>query len=92
METITVYGTLSCPDTAAAIAALESAAQPYELIDILAGLKTLKAFLNLRDQNPALFAEAVKSGGIGIPAFCTQEGGCALELGALGLALGQNKE
>ncbi|MDR3085008.1 MAG: glutaredoxin [Christensenellaceae bacterium] len=85
METIKVYGTLSCPDTAEAIEELERAWQPYELIDILASLKNLKAFLNIRDQNPGVFAGAVASGGIGIPAFYTEESGCTLELSALRL-------
>jgi glutaredoxin-related protein len=64
---IVVYGTLECPDTVVLKQRLEKELIPYEFVDILASLKNLKAFLNLRDTNAELFADTVKNGGIGIP-------------------------
>jgi glutaredoxin-related protein len=64
---IIVYGSLECSDTSALRHRLEKESIPYKFVDILSSMKSLKAFLNLRDSNLGLFADTVKNGDIGIP-------------------------
>lgn len=74
----------TCPDCHNVKAAL--AGNPdYELIDIGEHVRNLKAFLRLRDTNPA-FAEAKAKGQIGIPCFVFADETVSFELPELPLA------
>ena len=49
----------------------------YEIIDIGAHVRNLKAFLKLRDNN-AVFNEAKRTGAAGIPCFVLEDGRVSL--------------
>ena len=69
---IKIYGMETCPDCTYVDQQVEGNAN-YEVIDIGLHVKDLKAFLKLRDTNPA-FDEAKKMGSVGIPCFVLEDG------------------
>ena len=73
---IKIYGMDTCPDCTYVDAQVEGNAQ-YEVIDIGAHVKELKAFLKLRDTHPA-FADARQHGYVGIPCFVKEDGSVTL--------------
>ena len=74
----------SCPDCISAKRAV-SGNSKYEIIDIGADVHALKEFLHLRDTNPA-FAEAKRSGSVGIPCFVLEDGTVTLAPEAAGIS------
>lgn len=62
----------SCPDCTAVYEQI-AGDDRYEAVDIGAHVAHLKAFLRLRDSNPA-FAEAKLHGAVGIPCFVLEDG------------------
>lgn len=73
----------SCPDCTYIDAQIEGK-DSFEVIDIGAHVKNLKAFLALRDNNPA-FDEAKKNGAAGIPCFLLEDGSVTLSPEDVGL-------
>lgn len=69
---IKIYGTTTCPDCVLVDEQVKGN-DKYEVIDIGAHARNLKAFLNLRDTSP-VFDEVKKNGGIGIPCFVLEDG------------------
>lgn len=65
---IKIYGMETCPDCAYVEEQVKGNNQ-YEVIDIGQHVRDLKAFLRLRDHNPA-FNEAKSIGAVGIPLLC----------------------
>lgn len=80
---IKVYGMPSCPDCARIEPLIEGNTE-FEYIDIGKNVRDLRAFLNLRDHNPA-FDEIKKHGGIGIPCFVYEDGRVTLAAEEVGL-------
>lgn len=64
---IIVYGSMQCPDTVQAKELFDKEGIKYEFVDILDSMDSLTGFLNVRDANPALFADTVVNRGIGVP-------------------------
>ena len=52
---------------------------PYDYVDITASIGNLKAFMKMRDEEPA-FDEAKKAGAVGVPAFVLDDVDICLEL------------
>lgn len=75
-----IYGTDLCPDCVAAKKVLDERKIPYNYVDITKDIADLKAFLRLRDTSPA-FDEVKKAGNIGVPAFVSEDGAIAFEVG-----------
>lgn len=69
---ITVYVMASCPDCAQVKTQLKDDPR-FQLIDIGEQARSLKAFLQLRDQHPA-FDPVKARGNIGIPCFVMEDG------------------
>ena len=67
-----VYGSELCPDCIECKYNLDLNKIEYENLDINKNLKTLKAFLRLRDKE-GVFDEAKEKGYIGIPALITDD-------------------
>lgn len=80
---IKIYGTGSCPDCAYVEAQVEGNGR-YEVIDVCANVRNLKAFLRLRDSHPA-FDAVKRKGAVGIPCFVLDDGTVTLRPGKAGL-------
>ena len=74
-----IYGTDLCPDCVEAKRKLDEKNIPYDYVDITASIGNLKAFMKMRDEEPA-FDEAKKAGAVGVPAFVLDDGDIGLEL------------
>ena len=74
-----IYGTDLCPDCLAAKKVLDERKIPYDYVDITASIGNLKAFMKMRDEEPA-FDEAKKAGAVGVPAFVLDDGDIRLEI------------
>lgn len=70
---VTVYGSHLCPDTLYAINQLMSKGVDMSFKNISAALSDLKEFLAIRE-NDAIFDNAKKNGGLGIPCFVLEDG------------------
>lgn len=76
---VTIIGSHLCPDTLYALNQLIALKASVDFKDLSADLKDLKAYLAVRDTEPAF--EAVKgNGGIGIPFFVLEDGTKTLNL------------
>lgn len=69
---IKIYGMDTCPDCVYIDEQIKGNVQ-YEVIDIGRDVRCLKDFLKLRDVHPA-FAEAKRTGAVGIPCFVLEDG------------------
>ena len=69
---IKIYGMSTCPDCTYVEEQVKGKSN-YEIIDIGAHVRNLKAFLKLRDNN-AVFDEAKSIGAAGIPCFVLEDG------------------
>lgn len=69
---IKIYGMETCPDCTYVEQQVKGNAM-YEVIDIGRHVRNLKAFLKLRDLDPA-FDEAKSVGAVGIPCFVLEDG------------------
>ena len=69
---IKIYGMETCPDCTY-VEQQVKVNDMYEVIDIGRHVRNLKAFLSLRDHNPA-FDEAKSVGAVGIPCFVLEDG------------------
>ena len=74
-----IYGTDLCPDCVEAKRKLDEKNIPYDYVDITASIGNLKAFMKMRDEEPA-FDEAKKAGAVGVPAFVLDDGDIRLEI------------
>lgn len=81
---IKIYGMPSCPDCAAVEEQVKGDAR-YEVIDIGAHISHLKAFLRLRDSEPA-FEAAKRKGWAGVPCFVLEDGTVTLRPEEAGLS------
>ena len=75
---VKIYGSDLCPDCVACKTAFDADGISYEFVNITAGMKNLKEFLKLRDNNP-VFTEAKSSGYVGIPALLSEDGTITLD-------------
>lgn len=75
---VKIYGSDLCPDCVACKTAFDADGIYYEFVNITAGMKNLKEFLKLRDNNP-VFTEAKSSGYVGIPALLSKDGTITLD-------------
>ncbi len=76
---VTVIGSHLCPDTLYALNRLVEAKADVEFKNLSASLPDLKAYLAVRESEPAY--EAVKAkGSLGIPCFILEDGTVTLEL------------
>ncbi len=80
---IKIYGMDTCPDCTYIDSQVTDHSN-YEIIDIGKHVKSLKAFLKLRDNHPA-FNEAKKMGAVGIPCFVLEDGTVTLSPEEAGL-------
>ena len=69
---VTVFVMHTCPDCTRIEAQIKDNPN-YNVIDIGAHVRNLKAFLQLRDNNPT-FAAAREMGFVGIPCFVLEDG------------------
>ena len=69
---IKIYGMETCPDCTYVEQQVKGN-DMYEVIDIGRHVRNLKAFLRLRDLDPA-FDEAKSVGAVGIPCFVLEDG------------------
>lgn len=76
---VTVYGSHLCPDTLYAINQLMSKGVDMSFKNISAALSDLKEFLAIRE-NDAIFDNAKKNGGLGIPCFVLEDGTRTLDI------------
>lgn len=74
-----IYGTDLCPDCVEAKRKLDEKNIPYDYVDITESIGNLKAFMKMRDEEPA-FDEAKKAGAVGVPAFVLDDGEIRLEI------------
>ena len=74
-----IYGTDLCPDCVEAKRKLDEKNILYDYVDITASIGNLKAFMKMRDEEPA-FDEAKKAGAVGVPAFVLDDGEIRLEI------------
>lgn len=73
-----IYGSMMCPDCVECRKDLDAAGVAYEYLDFAEDLRNLKAFLALRDKEPAF--EAVRAEGkIGIPCILREDGSVTLD-------------
>ena len=70
---ITIYGSDKCKDCVQCKASLDQSGIPYTFIEITQDMMTLKAFLAMRDNDPAL-AKAREKGTVGIPFIIKEDG------------------
>lgn len=80
---IKIYGMDTCPDCTYVEEQIKGDDR-YEVIDIGAHVKNLKAFLRLRDNSP-VFDEAKRTGAAGIPCFVLEDGTVTLRPEEAGL-------
>ena len=76
---VTIIGSHLCPDTLYALNQLIALKASVDFKDLSADLKDLKAYLAVRDTEPA-FEAVKKNGGIGIPFFVLEDGTKTLNL------------
>ncbi len=79
---ITVIGSHLCPDTLYALNRLSEAKPEIDFKNLSASLSDLKAYLSLRQEDPA-YADIRESGGIGIPCFILEDGTVTRDLDAV---------
>lgn len=73
-----IYGSMLCPDCVACREAFDKSGVAYEYNDFADDLRSLKAFLALRDADAAF--DAVKAEGkIGIPCIIREDGSVTLD-------------
>ena len=72
-----IYGSMLCPDCVKCREDLDKAGVEYEYLDFSDSLMNLKAFLALRDTDPA-FAQVREEGRIGIPCILEEDGTVSL--------------
>lgn len=75
-----VYGSHLCPDTLYAISVLKSKGIDFEFVNASASLADMKRFIKLREENPSVYDAVRAAGGLGIPAFLTDDGSLTLDL------------
>lgn len=75
---ITVFTSPLCPDCREFKVNLEAHGIEYEAVDITGSMRSLKAFLKLRDGLPE-FREAREAGSVGIPAVVRGDGSVTLD-------------
>lgn len=75
---LTIYGSMMCPDCVECRKDLDAAGVEYEYLDFAEDLRNLKAFLALRDNDPA-FTQAKADGNIGIPCILRSDGTVTLD-------------
>lgn len=80
---ITVYGMPTCPDCAY-VAKQIRGRDDFRMVDIGGHVKDLKAFLRIRDAEPA-FADAKENAYVGIPCFVLEDGTVTLSPEDVGL-------
>ena len=80
---IKIYGMTTCPDCVFMDEQVKGDDR-YEVIDIGAHARNLKAFLQLRDHDP-IFAHARQTGALGIPCFVLEDGTVTLTAEEAGL-------
>ena len=73
-----IYGSMMCPDCVACRKDLDEAGIAYEYLDFGNDLRNLKAFLALRDSDPA-FEQVRTEGKIGIPCILREDGTVTLQ-------------
>lgn len=73
-----IYGSRLCVDCADCRYALDKAGVAYEFLDFADDLHHLKAFLALRDTDPA-FSQSKAEGKIGIPCILREDGSVTLD-------------
>ena len=76
---ITIIGSHLCPDTLYALHKLIDRKASVDFKNLSADLKDLKAYLSVRETEPA-FEAVKKNGGIGIPFFILEDGTRTLNL------------
>ena len=75
---LTIYGSMMCPDCVECRKDLDAAGVEYEYLDFAEDLRNLKAFLALRDNDPA-FTQVKSDGKIGIPCILRSDGTVTLD-------------
>ena len=75
---MTIYGSMMCPDCVECRKDLDEAGVEYTYLDFAEDLRNLKAFLALRDTDPA-FAQVREEGRIGIPCILVEDGTVSLD-------------
>lgn len=75
---LTIYGSMMCPDCVECRKDLDEAGVEYTYLDFAEDLRNLKAFLALRDTDPA-FAQVREEGRIGIPCILGEDGTVSLD-------------
>lgn len=75
---LTIYGSMMCPDCVECRKDLDEAGVEYIYLDFAEDLRNLKAFLALRDTDPA-FAQVREEGRIGIPCILGEDGTVSLD-------------
>lgn len=78
---LTIYGSVMCPDCVACRNDLDAAGVEYTYLDFADDLWNLKAFLALRDSDPA-FTQVKAEGKIGIPCILREDGSVTLDWSA----------
>lgn len=73
-----IYGSMLCKDCVQCREDLDREGVAYEFLDFSDALVNLKEFLKLRDEN-ALFDDARRNGGIGIPCIVREDGSLTLD-------------
>ena len=73
-----IYGSMMCPDCVECRRDLDEAGVAYEYLDFADDLRNLKAFLALRDKEPA-FETIRAEGKIGIPCILGEDGTVSLD-------------
>lgn len=81
---IKIYGMSTCPDCVAIEAQVKDNPR-YEVHEIGSHVRELKAFLRMRDTEPA-FDAVKRKGTVGIPCFVLEDGTVTLSAKAAGLA------
>lgn len=75
---LTIYGSMMCPDCVECRKDLDEAGVEYTYLDFADDLRNLKAFLALRDTDPA-FTQVREEGKIGIPCILREDGTVSLD-------------
>lgn len=70
---ITIYGSEKCKDCRQCKDSLDRSGIPYTFIEITEDMPSLRAFLDMRDYDPAL-AKAREKGTVGIPFIVKDDG------------------
>lgn len=73
-----IYGSMMCPDCVDCRKDMDEAGVSYEYLDFADDLRNLKAFLALRDSDPA-FEQVRAEGKIGIPCILREDGSVTLD-------------